>query len=75
MGKAGESDKPQNAWQKLMLQFKKKALPSGQEGLKMFGLSHPKVLSHILGMPDANRCEQFCGWPDGAIPEFPKLVN
>ena len=77
LGKCGESrDGPQRAWQRLMQAFKKKKQPSiQQDGLKVFGLNHPRVFEHILQMTNANRCENFCAWPDNNAPPVPKLVR
>lgn len=37
-------------------------------GARHFGLTTPQVVAAILGLPGAERCERFSGWPDGAAP-------
>ena len=75
-GKTGESRLgPQQAWQRLMTIFKKKSCPAAQEGMKAFGLNHPGVFQHIVKLTNANRCENFCAWPEGKVPDHPKLVR
>eukprot|EP00798_Chlamydomonas_sp_ICE-L_P008008 gene8008-1237_t len=37
-------------------------------GLEIFGLMHPKVMRHVLALPNSNRCDRFCYWPGGEKP-------
>lgn len=41
----------------------------------MFGLSVERVQRAIEGLPGANRCDRYCGWPEGAQPDVPPLVS
>lgn len=44
----------------------------------MFGLTSPKVQALLHRLPDAKRCERYCGWPEGEEPteeEAPPLVS
>ena len=43
-------------------------------GARLFGLSDKRVLRLLAALPDANRCERFCGWP-GDRPCPPALVR
>ena len=51
------------------------ASPSGATGAAMFGLSSARVARLIEGLPGAERCEHYAGWPEGARPEAPALVS
>lgn len=51
------------------------AAPSSVSGAAMFGLSSPRVARLIEGLPGAERCERYTGWPEGARPEPPALVR
>jgi len=81
-----EGSTPQSAWQKLRGDPAAiPAKPSRQEGLQMFGLKHRTVCRRIHRLPGADRCEQYCGWPEtGTVAgkgdaegprAFPKLVD
>lgn len=37
----------------------------GLHGARAFGVAHPAVAALLRGLPGAERCERFCGWPDG----------
>lgn len=41
----------------------------------MFGLSNPKVQRAIRALPGAQRCERYCGWPEGQQPVPIPLVG
>lgn len=41
----------------------------------MFGLSNPKVQRAIRELPGAQRCDRYCGWPEGQQPAPVPLVS
>lgn len=44
-------------------------------GPAMFGLTIPRVAALIQQLPDAARCDKYCGWAEGEQPEVPPLVS
>lgn len=42
-------------------------------GPQLFGLTHPRVIALIQGLPDATRCENFSSWLSGTKPPVPEL--
>lgn len=41
----------------------------------MFGLSSARVQRAIRALPDARRCDRYCGWPEGDEPAAAPLVR
>eukprot|EP00887_Chlorella_sp_A99_P002328 scaffold10.g2328.t1 len=65
------------AWAALHLGDKQAAAKLiGLSGAKMFGVSAPAVQHAIQGLPGAERCDRYCGWPEGQqLPEAPELTK
>lgn len=47
----------------------------GLNGEQMFGLSAPRVQRALQRLPGAQRCDSYCGWPEGMQPAAPPLVR
>ncbi len=44
-------------------------------GGQAFGIAHPRVTALLQQLPDADRCERYCGWSEGRErPPPPPLV-
>jgi F/Y rich C-terminus len=46
----------------------------GVSGPRMFGLLHPRVAALLRALPDADRCDRYCGW-EGEPPPVPPMVG
>jgi hypothetical protein len=44
-------------------------------GEQMFGLSAPRVQRALERLPGAQRCDRYCGWPEGTQLAAPQLVS
>lgn len=71
-----EARSPAKAWSLLFKRPRGQGKSNGRAparsmeafGARHFGLTVPRVVAAILGLPGAERCERFSGWPDGAHP-------
>ncbi len=50
-------------------------LPTSNAGNLMFGLSSARVQRAIRALPDARRCDRYCGWPEGDEPAATLLIR
>lgn len=76
-GRPVEADTATKAWAALYASDAQAAArAAGVSGAKMFGVSLPAVARAIERLPGAERCERYCGWPEGSQPPPPpELVS